>query len=195
MKKNCIIVSLFLYFLSTPLLSSATLLDFEGLPDFDVVTNQYASQGVTFSNTIALTAGLSLNEIDFPPHSGLGVVGDDGNAPMEIFFTNPAQDISAWFTYATLLTLTAFDSSNTMLGAINSIGLDNTGYSTQIALGIGGVSHLVIAGDVNGGFTMDDLSFTSTVPEPATLSLMAIGLIGVAFRQKRTATACFGFLK
>jgi hypothetical protein len=48
----------------------ATTLDFEGLNDGDVVTNQFAAQGVTISNGMVLTVGVSLNEFEFPPRSG-----------------------------------------------------------------------------------------------------------------------------
>jgi hypothetical protein len=45
----------------------ATTIDFEGFPDSTIVTTQYP--GLTFSNTIILTSGISLNEFEFPPHS------------------------------------------------------------------------------------------------------------------------------
>ena len=41
-----------------------TTLDFESLSDLESVTNQFS--GVTFANAVALTAGISLNEFDFP---------------------------------------------------------------------------------------------------------------------------------
>ena len=68
--------------------SSATSLDFEGLSDGDVVTTQFSAQGVTVSHSTVLTAGVSLDEFEFPPHSGSNVVVDEGG-PMLFSFTMP----------------------------------------------------------------------------------------------------------
>ena len=48
-------------------LAQATVIDFESLTDSNSVTTQFA--GVTFQNALVLTAGLSLNESEFPPQS------------------------------------------------------------------------------------------------------------------------------
>ena len=54
--------------------AASITLDFEGLPDSTILTTQYP--GITFTNAIILTAGISLNEFEFPPHSGMNVVSD-----------------------------------------------------------------------------------------------------------------------
>ncbi len=56
--------------------ASATTLNFEGFPGSTILTTQYP--GLTFSNTIILTSGISLNEFEFPPHSGVSVVSENG---------------------------------------------------------------------------------------------------------------------
>src|ERR1700722_13497991 len=76
--------------------AKATLIDFEGLPDSTVVTNQYA--GLLFSNAVILTAGFSLNEFEFPPHSGVNVLSDNGG-PISITFDGPVLSFSGFFTY------------------------------------------------------------------------------------------------
>jgi uncharacterized protein (TIGR03437 family) len=50
--------------------ADADLLHFEGLTSLEQVTTQFP--GITFSNTITLTAGISLNEVDFPPQMPAG---------------------------------------------------------------------------------------------------------------------------
>jgi len=60
---------------TTPLLADTITLNFEGLGDLDSVTNQF---GLMFAKTVVLTPVISLNEIDFTPHSGVNVVSDDG---------------------------------------------------------------------------------------------------------------------
>ena len=62
--------------------AGAAVIDFEILASLESVTSQFA--GLTFSNSTTLTAGISLNEFDFPPHSGDNVVSDDGG-PITIF--------------------------------------------------------------------------------------------------------------
>jgi len=187
--KNISIPVVFCLFLTlhTSPVTSATLLNFEDLTDQVLITSQYASTGVIFSNAIALTAGFSFNEIDFPPHSGQVVIGDDnGGIPMEFFFTTPVNDVSAWFTYSSPLTITAFDLTNIVLGTANSIGADNTGSSTQITLGFQGISRVTVSGETGNSFTMDDLRF---VPEPTILELLGIGLLSTFFSRKKCNSA------
>jgi len=141
----------------------ADSLDFENLSDGTSVTNEYASQGLSFSHTVALSAGLSLNEIDYPPHSGQTVVADDGSAPITINFDKLTHIIGAWFTYTSPVTLTAFNGSGSLLGVANSTETSNLGSSTEILFGLDGVRRLQIAGLTNGSFVMDDLSFTTSL--------------------------------
>jgi hypothetical protein len=54
-----------------------TFLDGSAIPDSTNITNQFP--GLTFSNTTVITAGMSLNEFEFPPHSGVNAVFDDGS--------------------------------------------------------------------------------------------------------------------
>src|ERR1700674_3903171 len=87
-------------------LANPIVINFEGLSDSTILTNQYP--GLSFSNAIILTAGISLNEFEFPPFSGSNVASDNGG-PMRIDFTQPVADVGGFFTYAESLTLRAFD--------------------------------------------------------------------------------------
>jgi len=60
-----------------PTATVANTLDLEGFPDSTILGTQ--SPGVTFTNTIILSAGISLNEFEFPPHSGVNVVSHNGD--------------------------------------------------------------------------------------------------------------------
>src|ERR1035437_8615795 len=98
---------LFIALLAVSPLLHAGLLTFEGFPDSTVLANQYP--GGVFPNAIILSAGISLNEFEFPPHSGTNVVSDNGG-PLSIGFSSPIQSFTGYFTYAEPLTLQAFRS-------------------------------------------------------------------------------------
>jgi len=83
--------------------------NFEGFPDGTVLTAQYP--GLTFSNAIVLTTGVSLGERDFPTHSGTNVASDSGG-PITIGFASPVQSFSGFFTYSVPVTIQAYDASN-----------------------------------------------------------------------------------
>jgi len=72
------ILSIQLFLMPQLLLASSIVITFGSLTDSELLTTQFPA--LVFSNAIALTAGISLNEIDFPPHSAVSVVGDDGGS-------------------------------------------------------------------------------------------------------------------
>ncbi|MBI1928693.1 PEP-CTERM sorting domain-containing protein [Candidatus Poribacteria bacterium] len=184
--------------------AGAVLIDFEGLADSTPVTNQFS--GVIFSNATVLTAGISLNEFEFPPVSGVNVVFDDGG-PIGGTFSTPALDISGFFTYTVPLTLTAFDSVGNMVASATSAFTSNLalsgdfGSSPNELLSVsyaGGISSFTISGDPFGvSFTLDDFAFTPTstpIPEPSSLLLVFAGLLAIVGaiglrRRKGASTA------
>jgi hypothetical protein len=175
-------------------------LNFEGFPDSTIVTDQYP--GLTFTNAIILTAGISLNEFEFPPRSGVNVVSDN-NGPMTIDFSVPITSFSGYFSYLEPLTLDAFNASSAEVASASSAFSNNLaclagppcpgdpGSSPNefIELGsAGGISSMTITGDPLGGsFTMDDMAYTSAVPEPASLPVIIGGavLFTTRFRKRR----------
>lgn len=168
-------------------------IDFEGLSDSTVLAAQIP--GLTFSNAMVLTSGITLNEFEFPPHSGSNVAIDDG-AAMQIVFDSPVTLASAFFTYSVPLTLTAFDGAGNVVTTVQSLFSSNLALSgvagsspnerIDVAAGAGAVfSRLVIAGDTGGAsFAVDDLSVT-LVPEPSTLASLLFGLVVLATRKRR----------
>ncbi|MCW5631802.1 MAG: hypothetical protein KIT17_00550 [Rubrivivax sp.] len=179
--------------LSSTLLSPATaaVITFDSLLDAESVTGQFAGLGATFSNAVALRSGFSLNEFEFPPRSGDLVVSDDGGA-LAVLFSTPVSEVSGYFTYATAITMSAFDASNNLLGSISSIFGSNLALSgaagaspnelLQLAFG-SGISRITVAGDPAGAsFVLDDFSFTPVVrdvsaPGTACASLLALGIL------------------
>ena len=167
-------------------LSFATVIDFESLSDAEIIGDQIES--LTFSNAVALSAGISLNEFDFPPVSG-NIVASDFGGNLTIDFADPVSVFSAYFTYSTQLTLTAFDENLTQLDLLSSAfssNLATSGYVGSLPnelLGFsaaGGIRRVVIAGLADGGsFVLDDLTFeprgVEPLPAPGGLMLWGLG--------------------
>jgi hypothetical protein len=168
-----------------------TTIDFEGLGDSTVLDVQYA--GLSFGHAVVLTAGVTLNEIEFPPHGGSNVASDDGGA-MQLSFAAPVQDFSGYFTYAERLTLTAFDSGGNLVATSLSQFTNNLALSGVVGsapnepielVAAGGIQRIVIAGNAAGGsFVVDDLAITA-VPEPRVAMLLAAGLAALTLRRRR----------
>ena len=182
-------------FLQDAFRENSITLDFEGFADSTGLTTQYS--GVTFSNAIILTAGNSLNEFEFPPHSGVNVVSDHFG-PISISFLSPVLAFSGYFTYAEPLTLQAFNASNSVIASGSSAFSNNEALSgvpgsspneyLQVAFA-GGISGIAITGDTGGGsFVLDDETITrsSNVPEPSSQCLLLWGcVILVALRTRK----------
>lgn len=173
--------------------AGTVLIDFESFADGDTLTNQIT--GLTFTNTVVLTAGFSLNEIDFPPRSGVNVVSDSGG-PINISFATPIFGFTAYFTYIEPLSLSAFNGSSAQVDSALSMFSNNTstggdqGSSPNELLNVSslaGISSVSITGDPAGGsFVMDDVALATAVPEPRLpwLVLSASGLFAFFLRQR-----------
>ena len=163
-------------------------LDFEGLPDSTQLTNQFSSLGITFANATVLSAGISLNELQFPPHSGTNVVSDDGS-PITLTFSNPVFFLSGYFTYTRPLTINAFGSNGQLVASATSAFPANymgSGKSPNDFLNITGqnIFRVTISADALGNsFVMDDLTFTA--PEPSALLLVGAGCVVLGIIRPR----------
>jgi hypothetical protein len=170
-------------------------LDFEGFPDSTILVNQYP--GVTFADAIILTAGISLNEFEFPPHSGTNVASDN-NGPITIDFSTPIISFSGYFTYSEPLTLAGFDASNMEVASAASAYSSNdalfgdSGSSPNEFLqltDVGGMSSVTITGDPLGeSFVMDDVSYTtgtSAVPESNLVPFLLVSIVLISFFRHR----------
>jgi uncharacterized protein (TIGR03437 family) len=143
--------------------AGTTILDYEGFQDSAALVSQYP--GLTFSHAAILQSGVSLNEFEFPPHSGTNVVSDSGGA-MTVAFSVPVASFSGFFTYKVPVTLTAYDANNVVLGSATShftnnqalSGAPGTSANDNIQVSsASGISKVIITGAAGGAsFTMDD---------------------------------------
>jgi hypothetical protein len=193
------------FFLIAALLTLATAsaladpitLNFDNFSDGTKVTNQFA--GLTFANATALKAGVTLNELEFPPKSGSNVIFNDGGA-MTITFIAPILNFEAYFTYDSRLTITAFDANGNQVGSLSSQFLNNlalsgvAGSNPNELLSLSSAAGIVrIVISTTGSFVLDDLRYNALaapVPEPATLALMLGGgamFIGARRRKKKSS--------
>jgi PEP-CTERM motif len=176
------------------------VIDFESFVDGDVITNQIP--GLTFTNAQVATAGISLNEFDFPPHSGTNVVFDIGG-PITISFESPVLSFGAYFTYLQRLSLAASGPAVPPTSPVFSKFSNNTGTggdpgsSPNEFLEVsfpGGITTVSIMADPAGSsFTMDDATFTpggrAPVPEPASAFLAMLGLTVFCLLRRAMARA------
>ena len=194
---RCLVFVGALFVVSASASASPITLNFDGLGDFDLLTNQFP--GLTFSNAVALTSGTSLNEFDFPPRSGTNVVVDN-DGPMSINFAASVYSLTGYFTYSSPVTLTAFDADNNILGSVTSSLLENFVSSNTpnpneylSFESFVGIRSVTFAGSAFGGsFVLDDLTYddersTARVPEPTSLAVVLVGsaLALVARRRRR----------
>lgn len=172
-----------------------TVINFEDLSDLDTVGSHY--QGVTFTNAVVLTAGASLNEFDFPPHSGINAIFDQSGL-ITISFQDAVSSISGYFTHTLPLSMEAYDSNNQLLGSTNSFFLNNTalngdaGSSPNELMSLSfsnlGISKVIILGESAGSsFVADDFTFTTTsaVPLPQSYVLLISGLMVIGAMTRR----------
>jgi hypothetical protein len=157
------------------------------------LTSLYAGQGVTFSGVNG-ASGSILNQcgsFGFNARSGTDFYAYNTNLTGSVFdlaFSSMVSTLSIWGATGSggTFTLEAFDASNV------SLGLSSVSGSTrwqQLSINTTGIAWARLSG-AGGAGAFDDLSFENNVrqvPEPLTLGLVAIGLLGVAATRQRRA--------
>jgi uncharacterized protein (TIGR03437 family) len=144
-----------------------TTINFDNLNDGDVVAGQYP--GATFSNAQIISAGFSLDELDYPTHSGQNAATDSAG-PITLTLQSGAAGFSAYFTHSKPITVTAFDGStkiSSVASARNNTAVSGDGTAPNELLTVNGsnITKIVVTGDAAGNsLVMDDVTIT---PVPA----------------------------
>lgn len=147
--------------------ASVTTVDFENIPEWTSITDQYKDQGVTFSgDTPILTEGQSLNYGGYPPRSGINVVGPQSTGIIQASFTTSVSNVEVYYWSKYGIQLEAYDKNNKLIKTISDEP-DTTGYEhgpTMYSLSISntpGIASVIIRG-TPGYYIIDDFSFTSS---------------------------------
>ena len=182
--------------LLSPLAAQAgPLVTFEDLDDLTPLSGQFA--GLSFRNAVVWKAQFTLNEGEFPPHSGSNVAVNEGG-PLVVDFQTPVQSVAGFLTYGVPITITAFQQGGAPLPTLTTLfssnlavsgvpgSTPNEGFGFTSALGI--VS--IVLGDASlsdGAYALDDLSVAAAaaVPEPASAQLVGLGLGALVLLRRR----------
>jgi hypothetical protein len=190
-----------------PAARATTVLTFDDIPEFGIVSNQYS--GVTFTGASVLTEGASLNPV-YQPVSAPNVIYNYLDESITLDFTTDVGSIGAYVTGLAPVTLTAYDGT-TVLGSVATSGTNYTGMGTPntfLSLAFGHITSAVFATNVgySDTFTLDNVTIRGTTPtiggpfsiatgapEPATWAMLVagFGVIGAAMRSRRNVRVTY----
>ncbi len=163
-------------------LAGSTTIDFNTLSQAEVISNQFA--GVSVSNGLCANDDYSFHDNTMAATNFLNFTSAPCNglqgAPITFVFANAIQSFG--FIAVTNGGAITFTNPN---GSIN-VGLTQSGFNGFSDAAAFSSVTVSVAGD--GYFFMDDVSYAasaSTVPEPASIVLLATGLLGVAGVARR----------
>ena len=169
--------------------AGSTVINFNAIPAFTSLSNQFAGLGVSIVSSCVMTSNY------YPTYFGgdpIQVTNFDRNGTDCAgggSYPNVTFNFASTINYFGLngisngnITLTNANGSISVYAPVqnpaNFVGFtDATGFNS-----------VTISADLNNAFAIDDVSFTSTVPEPSSVALVAVGMlaVGAAARRKRT---------
>jgi hypothetical protein len=176
--------------------------DITAAPSNFILTNplrdEYASKGVHFRGPSDLDGGAVLDVLanfGTPAYSGSKFLAFNPNATMAnkgkplapeiILFDNLWQTVSIYVSGGLtedLFSLEAFGPDGVSVGQATIITKAFAPLSFTSAQGI---SKIILSSGNDGIFVADDLELTTRVPEPGTMLLLGLGIIGIGVLRRR----------
>ena len=166
--------------------ASAALVDFESLAIDELVTNQFESDGILFSNGVTLVEGISLYEIYFPPSSGTNVISGLDLGPIEAALLWGASHVSLQITTAIPARVSYFDSLDALLG--ETLVAPNLGGHTLVSFdSLTPIGRVSIGDSMLGSasfLAVDDFEFEAAeTPEPFVAGILPFAAAAVRRRR------------
>lgn len=183
-----------------------TTINFDGIPSGTIINTFYSASGVDFARDdgqpIPAWDWSALGRVTTSPPNVLATISGSfirGSATtwstsVNVDFLAPVYQVGAYFGNDQVAgfstTLSLFDASNNLIGSYSLTGNDNT--SVDQFLGLESSVPLVRARfDTNISYlavVLDNLQFSATppqsVPEPGSLALLSLGVVGVAAMRR-----------
>lgn len=163
-------------------MATPTTLTFDEFADGTAVSTQYQGVGVTVVGAVTI----NYFNLPWPPFSAPNVVYAP-NGPMTFTFdsniTGTIQTVWAYISDSTMVPslstgLYAFDAANALLGLALTPTGTNVNYLLSVTSSGNPIARVELLG-WTGNYSIDDLTFVSSVPEPATAWLIGFGLFGL----------------
>ena len=166
-----------------------TTINFEQYSEYTQITNQYASEGATFTNSLQLVAP-GYDYFDFPPTSGSGVITNDPNDPIGVAFSVAVNSVSGFYADPYGVIVTAYSATNTVLDTFNGAGIIGADNEFTVS-STSDIAYITISDfyGIPDDETVDDLSFSGSpapvIPEPGSFVLLGTGLLSMAGALRR----------
>jgi hypothetical protein len=171
---------------AAPPFASAAVLGFDDIASDDLVGAHYGGLDWSAGDWFAFSA----EQPPFSAHSGSVRVASgfgDADAATAIGLGDGKTFQGAWFAGYEDVTVTFQLYDHGRLVA-TSATLATSSTPTWLGSGYAGlVDEVIVASTAQGGFVMDDLTFSAAVPEPASMALFVVGLLALVTVARRRA--------